>query len=192
MRAETAAVLRLSILSVLGATRATGSDTPALACGKAASQIDAVLSQQPPGAVTTLRPKLLECFRSHRICGVVYDQTEQFAHLFSGERSSDVATIEYFANGASYAFMASRSLPRSPKSGLEYCLALTPGGGSDHGEFDWYGWQISATGEVRMLDLAREASFGIRTNPRSLAIAIWNFYAKNYVPAGPNDTEPGE
>ncbi|MDB6042641.1 MAG: hypothetical protein JWM63_1192 [Gammaproteobacteria bacterium] len=191
MRAESAAVLGLSILSVLGATQA-GADTPALACGKVASQIDAVLSQQPPGAVTTLRPKLLECIRSHRICGVVYDQTEQFAHVFSGERSSDVATLEYFANGASYAFMASRSLPRSPKSGLEYCLALTPGGGSDHGEFDWYGWQISATGEVRMLDLAGEASFGIRTNPRSLAIAIWNFYTKNYVPAGRNGTESAE
>jgi hypothetical protein len=192
MHAETAAVLRLGILSVLGIAQAVGADTSALACGKVASQIDAVLSQQPPGAVTTLRPNLLDCFRSHRICGVVYDKTGQFAHVFSGERSPDVATIEYFANGASYAFMATRSLPRSPKSGLEYCLALTPGGGSEHGEFDWYGWQISATGDVRMLDLAREPSFGIRTNPRSLAIAIWNFYARNYGAPGRNGAETGE
>jgi hypothetical protein len=191
MRAEIA-VPCLSILSVLGTTQAAGVDTSALACGKVASQIEAVLSQQPPGSVTPLRPKLLECFGSHRICGVVYDQTEQFAHVFSGERSSDVATIEYSANGASYALMASRSLPRSPKSGLEYCLALTPGGGSEHGEFDWYGWQISATGEVRTLDLSGEATFGIRTNPRSLAIAIWNFYASKYGAAGGNGQESGE
>ena len=88
--------------------------------------------------------------------------------------------------------MASRSLPRSPKSGLEYCLALTPGAGSDHGEFDWYGWQIAANGEVSMLDLAGEPSFGIRTNPRSLAIAIWNFYAKTYGAPGRNGMETGE
>jgi hypothetical protein len=191
MRAEIA-VLGLSILSVVGATRADGADTSALACGKVASQIDAVLSQQPPGSITTLRPKLLECFGSHRICGVVYDQTETFAHVFSGEQSSEVATIEYSPSGASYALMASRSLPRSPRSGLEYCLALAPGGGSDHGEFDWYGWQIAATGEVLTLDLSREFSFGIRTNPRSLAIAIWNFYARNYGAPGQNGTASGE
>jgi hypothetical protein len=178
MRAEIA-VLGV-IFSVFGTTRAAGADTSSLACGKVASQIDAILSQEPPNSVTTLRPKLLACFGSHRICGVVYDHTEEFAHVFSGEQSSDVPTVAYFEGGASYAIMASRSLPRSSKTSLEYCLALTPSGRSGHGEFDWYGWQISATGEVLALDLSTEPSFGIRTNPRSLAITIWNFYQDRF------------
>jgi hypothetical protein len=174
------AVLCMSTLGGIGVATAADANTASLACGKVASQLDAVLSQQPPGSVTTLRPKLLDCFRSHRICGLVYDHTEDFAHVFSGEQSSDVPPVEYFEGGASYALMASRSLPRSRRSGLEYCLALTPSVRSGRGEFDWYGWQISPAGEVLALDLSREPSFDVRTNPRSLAITLWNFYRDRF------------
>jgi hypothetical protein len=142
--------------------------------------LDAILTQEPAGAVTTLRPQLLECFRSHKICGVVYDHTQLLAHVFSGDMSSEVPSIEWSESGASYALMASRSLPPSRKSGFAYCLALTPSERPDHGEFDWYGWQISATGEVHALDLSGEPSFGIQTNPRSLATTLWNFYQDRF------------
>jgi hypothetical protein len=176
-----AAIAVLGVICGVWVTiRAADADTSPLACGKVAAQIDAILAREPPGTVTTLRSKLLTCFGAHRICGVVYDHTEAFAHVFSGEQSSDVPTVEYFVGGASYAFMASRSLPRSSKSGLEYCLALTPDGHGGRGEFDWYGWQISATGEVVTLDLSMEPSFGIHTNPRSLAIALWNLYQERF------------
>jgi hypothetical protein len=173
-------VLCLAVPSVGASTPAADEHTSALACGKVAPQLDRVLSRQPAGTVTTLLPQLLACFESHKICGVVYDHTQPLAHVFSGESSSDVPGIEWSARGASYALMASRSLPRSRKSGVAYCLALIPGEHADRGPFDWHGWQISMAGEVSALDLSGESSVGIKTNPRSLATTLWNYYESRF------------
>jgi len=175
-----ATVLCLTVPSVGASTPAADVHTPELACGQVAPQLDRVLSQEPAGTVTTLRRQLLACFESHKICGVVYDHTQPLAHVFSGESSSDVPGIEWSDRGASYALMASRSLPPSRKSGLAYCLALIPGEHADRGPFDWHGWQISMAGEVSTLDLSGESSFGIQTNPRSLATTLWNYYESRF------------
>jgi hypothetical protein len=173
-------LLCLTVPSVGSSTLAAEVHTPTLACGKAAPQLDSLLSREPAGTVTTLRPQLLACFESHKICGVVYDHTQPLAHVFSGEASSDVPSIEWSDRGASYALMAARSLPPSRKSGAAYCLALTPGEHADRGPFDWHGWQVSMGGEVSALDLSGEPSSGIQTNPRSLATTLWNYYASRF------------
>jgi hypothetical protein len=151
-----------------------------LACEKVRSQLETILAQQPPGTVATLLEPLSACLAAHRICGVVYDHTQAHAHVFSGEQSTDVPGLEYSKDGATYALMAARSLPPSRKSGLEYCLALTPNEQKSAGPFDWYGWQIARGGEVRQLDLSAESTDSVRTNPRSMAVAIWNLYEAKY------------
>jgi hypothetical protein len=155
-------------------------DPPPLACGKVSSELSAALEKEPVGAVTGLLEQLSSCFGSHRICGVVYDHTQPYAHIFSGEQTSEVPTVEYYEAGASYALMASRSFPPSPKSNFEYCLALTPGEGKADRPFDWHGWLIEPTGEVRTIDLSNEPTTAIHTNPRSMAAALWNLYAAKF------------
>jgi hypothetical protein len=172
--------LCLTVPGVGSSTPAADVHIPTLACGKVVPQLDRILSQEPVGAVTVLRPQLLACFESHKICGVVYDHTQPLAHVFSGESSSDVPSIEWSDRGASYALMAARSLPPSRKSGAAYCLALTPGEHADRGPFDWHGWQVSMGGEVSALDLSGEPSSGIQTNPRSLATTLWNYYTSRF------------
>ena len=151
-----------------------------LPCGKVSSELDAVLAGEPLGTLTTLRDSLRTCFATHRICGVVYDGTQAYAHVFSGEQSTDVPEVQYHSGGASYALMASRSLPPSHKSGFQYCLALTPDARKSGAPFDWYGWQISPTGEVRALDLSTESAATVHTNPRSMAVALWNLYTTKF------------
>jgi hypothetical protein len=143
-------------------------------------QLDAVLTREPPGTMTPLREPLLACFVSHRICGVVYDNTQAYAHVFFGEQSSDIPEVQYYDGGASYAVMASRSLPPSRKSGLEYCLALTPDEQNSGMQFAWHGWQISPAGEIRELDLSNESTATVHTNPRSMAVALWNLYTTKF------------
>ena len=144
------------------------------------SQLDAVLAREPPSTITTLREPLLACFETHRICGVVYDNTQALAHVFFGEQSSDIPEVHYYDAGASYALMASRSLPPSRKSGREYCLALTPDEQKSDAPFDWHGWQISPAGEVRELDLSKEPAAAVHTNPRSMAVALWKLYVTRF------------
>jgi hypothetical protein len=170
------AVLLLAIAVVMVAY----AEPVSLACGKAMPQLDAVLTREPPGTITTLRESLLACFLSHRICGVVYDNTQAYAHVFSGEQSSDIPEVQYYNGGASYALMASRSLPPSRKSGLEYCLALTPDEQGSGAPFAWRGWQISPAGEIRELDLSSESTTTFHSNPRSMAVALWNLYVTRF------------
>ena len=155
-------------------------DSATLACEKVSSQLSAVLAEEPPGTVTSLSDQLASCLGSHRICGVVYDNTQPYAHIFSGEQTSDVPAVEYYKAGASYALMASRSFPPSHGSKSEYCLALTPGEGKPDRPFDWHGWLIAPTGEVRTVDLSNESTTAIHTNPRSMAAALWNLYAAKF------------
>jgi len=155
-------------------------DSASLACGKVSSQLSAVLAEEPAGTVTSLLDQLGSCLGSHRICGVVYDHTQPYAHMFSGEQTADVPSVEYYKGGASYALMASRSFPPSPGSKSEYCLALTPGEGKPDRPFDWHGWLIAPTGEVRTVDLSNESTTAIHTNPRSMAVALWNLYAARF------------
>jgi hypothetical protein len=173
--------LRTAVPFVAVAALTTAHAEPvSLACEKVSPLLDAVLAREPPGTVTMLREPLLACFETHRICGVVYDHTQVYARVFYGEQSSDVPEVEYHNGGASYALMASRSLPPSRKSGFEYCLALTPGEQKSEGPFDWHGWQISPAGEVRALDLSSESSVAVHTNPRSMAVALWNLYEARF------------
>jgi hypothetical protein len=153
---------------------------PSLACGRVGSELSSVLAEEPVGTVTGLLGQLSDCFESHRICGVVYDHTQPYAHLFFGEETSDVPATEYYEAGASYALMASRSFPPSRKSHLAYCLALTPGSGNSVRPFDWHGWATAPTGEVRALDLSKEPTTTVHTNPRSMAAALWNLYARKF------------
>jgi hypothetical protein len=155
-------------------------DSASLACGKVSSRLSAVLAEEQAGTVTGLIDQLASCLGSHRICGVVYDHTQPYAHIFSGEQSSDVPSVELYKAGASYALMASRSFPPSPRSKFEYCLALTPGEGMPDRPFEWHGWLIAPTGEVRSVDLSNESTTAIHTNPRSMAAALWNLYAAKF------------
>ena len=66
------------------------------------------------------------------------------------------------------------------KSGREYCLALTPDEQKSDAPFDWHGWQISPAGEVRELDLSKEPAAAVHTNPRSMAVALWNLYVTRF------------
>lgn len=171
----------IAVSCVVVAAMSVGhTESVSLACGQATAQLDAVLAQEPPGTMTTLRQPLLACLEIHRICGVVYDNTQAFAHVFFGEQSADIPQVQYYQGGASYALMASRSLPPSRKSGLEYCLALTPGGQDSNAPFAWHGWQVSRAGEVRELDLSNESTAAIHTNPRSLAVALWDLYIRRF------------
>ena len=97
----------------LASTPIAFGDSASLACGKVSSQLTAVLAEEPAGTVTSLLDQLASCFGSHRICGVVYDHTQPYAHIFSGEQTSDVPTVEYYKAGASYALMAIHTNPRS-------------------------------------------------------------------------------
>jgi hypothetical protein len=169
----------MSCVAIVAMTVAHTEPVP-LACGKAMSQLDDVLAREPPGTLTTLREPLLACIETHRICGVVYDNTQAHAHVFFGEQSSDIPQVKYYDGGASYALMASRSLPPSRKSGLEYCLALTPGEQKSDAPFDWHGWQILPGGQIRELDLSKESAAGVHTNPRSMAVALWNLYETRF------------
>jgi len=155
-------------------------DSPSLACGKVSSQLSAVLAEQPAGTVTSLLDQLGSCLGSHRICGVVYDHTQPYAHIFSGEQTSDIPSVEHYKAGASYALMASRSFPPSHRSKFEYCLVLTPAEAKPDSPFDWHGWLIAPTGEVRTVDLSNESTTAIHTNPRSMAAALWNLYAAKF------------
>jgi hypothetical protein len=130
--------------------------------------------------VTLLLDGLASCYELHRICGVVYDHSQSYAHVFSGEQTSDVPGPEYHEGGASYALMASRSLPPSRKNRFEYCLALTPGSGKSERPFDWYGWAISPTGDVHVIDVSDASTTIVGTNPRSMAAALWNLYAARF------------
>jgi len=155
-------------------------DSPSLACGKVSSQLSAVLAEQPAGTVTSLLDQLGSCLGSHRICGVVYDHTQPYAHIFSGEQTSDIPSVEHYKAGASYALMASRSFPPSHRSKFEYCLVLTPAEAKPDSPFDWHGWLIAPTGEVRTVDLSNESTTAIHTNPRSMAAALWNLYTAKF------------
>jgi hypothetical protein len=174
--------LRVALPSVAVAVIIAGAqmEPVSLACRTASSQLDAVLADEPAGTITALRENLLVCYGTHRICGVVYDHSQAYAHVFSGEQSSDIPEVEFYAGGASYALMASRSLPPSRQSGFEYCLALTPGEQKTGSPFDWHGWRISPAGEVQELDLSGESAAEVHTNPRSMAVALWNLYTKRF------------
>jgi hypothetical protein len=174
---------RGSLFPWLAIAAAITSERPApvsLACATVSSQLDAILAQGPPNSIAGLRSALLTCYGAHRICGVVYDQSQPYAHVFSGEQSSDVPEVQLYDGGASYALMASRSLPPSRKSGLLYCLALTPDEQRPGAPFDWHGWQVSPAGKVRELDLSQEPVAAVHTNPRSMAVALWNLYTRRF------------
>jgi len=166
--------------AALASMAAAHSDPRSLACGQVRAELTAVLAREPVGTVIFLLNELSSCVGAHRICGVVYDQSQTHAHVFTGETTSDVPGLEYYEGGASYALMAARSFPPSRKSHFTYCLALTPGEGKSDRPFDWHGWMISPKGEVRALDLSNESTAMVRTNPRSMAAALWNLYASMF------------
>ncbi len=172
-------VTAMQLALVARAQDGSGDRAATLPCARAASGIDAVLSASEQNE--ELRGRFDACLKAHRLCSAGEDSARQGqAVLWSGDTTTDMPTMNDGARGQSFAYFAARSLPRSKKTGREYCFLMTP---TDR-TYEWalHGWQLSARGEAMELPsqtLRLVYPEGL-VSARSLAARMWNAYAAEF------------
>ena len=158
-----------------------GSAAPprALACGTVAGAVDQALDLGEESAL--VRQRFRQCLGTHAICSVGEHSSEAAQPvIWSGERTTDMPVAETHQDGATFAYFAARSLPRSKKTGQDYCFLIRP----TERTYNWdlHAWQRSPRGEVTALQTQTLQLVypGGLVSARSLAARLWNFYAERY------------
>jgi hypothetical protein len=120
------------------------------------------------------------CVRTHRICVARPEASSVNESVWSGERTEDLPQGDGQHPSPLNIFFASRSFPRSDKTGSAYCLVIQSSGDHD-GYSVGYGWEVSPAGWFKRLifdgeDLEEFAPSRTPDTPRGIAAALSDFY----------------
>jgi len=120
------------------------------------------------------------CVRTHRICVARSEASSVNESVWSGERTEDLPQGDGQHPSPLNIFFASRSFPRSDKTGSAYCLVIQSSG-DRAGYSVGYGWEVSPAGWFKRLifdgqDLEEFAPSRTPDTPRGIAVALSDFY----------------